>query len=134
MSHKEAFINLLQQFSKELRRMYPNDPYFRFANVTMTMTDDNMICSYFYQYARPFKAEILNKNELFFLHSEDITKKKKISSWTHKMIDTLRQYWTGMDDETKQTTWTYLTVLFKLSEKAYQEQKDLIVPVQYNKK
>ena len=113
------FVNQLSSLGNELSDMYPNDIDIKIAKNsidTIKRLNPKMLFDTFYQNVYPYKQQILDKDEGFFLNMDynSVVGGKDNNMMT---VMNLQKYWTGMSNETKECMWQYFGVLVKLSEK-----------------
>jgi len=113
------FVSQLNSLCSELSDMYPDDVDIKMAKTsidTMKRMNPKVIFTTFYQFVYPFKDQILNRNEDFFLNM-DFTKVAGSEANSMMTVMNLKKYWSTMTDQTKECMWQYFGVLVKLCEK-----------------
>ena len=113
------FVNQLHSLCSELSDMYPEDVDIKMAKTsveTMKRMNPKMLYNTFSQYVYPFRDQILNRNEDFFLNMDfsDIPGAEANNMMT---VMNLKKYWSTMTEQTKECMWQYFGVLVKLCEK-----------------
>ncbi len=122
MSYLSAFTNQLEAFSSELSVMFPEDSDLKMAlNMIKLVKKANprKLLIVFDKFTVDYKAEIMSRDENFFIkHSfDELADKTGKSDYTYSLVTQLKSHWTEMSQESKDATWQYFIVLFKLSEK-----------------
>lgn len=110
-----VFIDQLLAFMGELKEMYPSDPDFSLGITSVRMMKSvtpSLIPKYFYDSAKQFETEILSKNEKFFL---DHSFGEFGSDVDFNLLAKLKQYVSGMSQNSKDNVWTYVQNLYKLA-------------------
>lgn len=113
------FVNQLNSLCSELSDMYPEDVDIKMAKTsidTMKKMNPKVIYNTFSQYVYPFKDQILNRNEDFFLNM-DFSKINGVEATNMMTVMNLKKYWGTMSDQTKECMWQYFGVLIKLCDK-----------------
>ena len=113
------FVNQLNSLCCELADMYPEDVDIKMAKTsidTMKRMNPRMVFTTFYQFVYPFKDQILNRNEDFFLNM-DFSKIAGGEASNMMTVMNLKKYWGTMTDQTKECMWQYFGVLIILCEK-----------------
>lgn len=109
-----AFYDQLTTFLGELKEMYPDDPDFALGLTSLKMMRKVNPVAWvrvFYDGAKPYEAEILSKNEGFFLdHSF-----ADVQDMDFNILGKLKQYVRGMSDSSKKVVWVYVENLYKLA-------------------
>lgn len=122
MSYLSAFTNQLEAFSSELSVMFPEDVDLKMAlNMIKLIKKANprKLLMVFDKFTVDYKAEIMARDENFFIkHSfDELADKTGKSDYTYSLVTQLKSHWTEMSQDSKDATWQYFIVLFKLSEK-----------------
>ncbi len=117
---RTVFIQQLDSFVEEISGLYPDEKeimLFAEKYKLIKGVNNKMIIEGFIQYVLPLKAQILEKNEDFFLNGggqEDVNK----DDYSMKLRDIIKNVWMNkMTDVNKEIIWKYFTVFVKLSEK-----------------
>lgn len=113
------FVNQLNSLCCELADMYPEDVDIKMAKTsidTMKRMNPKVIFTTFYQFVYPFRDQILNRHEEFFLNM-DFSKIAGGEAGNMMTVMNLKKYWGSMSDQTKDCMWQYFGVLIKLCEK-----------------
>jgi hypothetical protein len=115
MSYLTAFNTQVENFTKELGNLYPNDKDIDLAITSLSLlkkTNPRKIHNLIMSSMKSYRTQIFAKDDKFFLdRTFDLEQ-----NYFDTMIN-LKAYWNGMSENTKKTIWTYLQVLFKLSDK-----------------
>ena len=118
MSLLKAFNTQLLNFIKELHSLYPKDTDIYSAlqgSNLMKKTNPRKLLNLFITYVYPYKTEIMNKNEDFFIGKDYQELAEDQDSIM--MVLQLKKYWKDMNNDTKNNIWLYFQVLIKLAEK-----------------
>ena len=113
------FVKQLSSLGAELNDMYPEDVDIKMAKntiETMKTLNPKMLLDTFYQFVHPYREQVLNREEAFFLdmdYTNLVPEQANIAT-----VMNLKKYWSGMSDQTKDCMWQYFGVLVKLAEKA----------------
>jgi len=116
------FVQQLSSLGCELNEMYPEDVDIKMAKntiETMKKLNPKMLAKTFSDYVLPYKDQILNREERFFLNDVDYAKvvDAEDQQSTMAIVGNLKKYWSGMSAHTKDCRWQYCGVLVKLAEK-----------------
>ncbi len=122
MSYLSAFTNQLEAFSSELSGMFPKDADLKMAlNMIKLIKKANprKLLVVFDKFTVEYKTEIMARDENFFIkhNFNELADKTGQSDYTYSLVTQLKSHWTEMSQESKDATWQYFIVLFKLSEK-----------------
>ena len=120
MSFLKAFTTELQSFINEFTDMFPKEKYLKVYSSTMSSmirVNPKMVHTYFMQYVYPYKNQILNKEEKFFMEKDYTDEIKEIGQVDLVEAMKLKTLWEVMTPESKDNTWLYLSNLIKLSER-----------------
>ena len=118
MSFLSAFTKQSENFMNELHELYPKDKDIALAKNSIYLlkkTNPKKIFTIFKENIYPYKEQIFNKNENFFL-DYNYTSDYGVSN-SFNTIMNLKKYWKLMSNTTKNSIWLYLQVLLKLSDK-----------------
>ena len=113
------FVTQLSSLGCELNDMYPEDMDIKMAKnsiETLKRLKPKKLYEVFSAIVTPFKSQILNRDEGFFLNME-VNTNDLGDGFSVSIIMNLKKYWSGMSDTTKECMWQYFGVLVKLSEK-----------------
>ena len=116
-----AFNKQLKELVDKLNIMIPNNEDLRLAKNMFhvpLMTKERIYIEQFYQHAKDYEVQIMNKNEEFFLNF-DITEFFTVTSDVNEKHDDAKNIWGNFDPVSKNALWQYVQVLFKLSKKYY---------------
>ncbi len=130
MSNLGRFNSQLENMLNELSKSFPNwvdIKIFREKFLIAKKVNPKLILLVFLQYIYPYKSYITNKNEKFFLDenlTNTITNDKEIQKsgevdgeYLLTKALNLKKLWLQMNDQQKQTIWTYFQVLIFLCER-----------------
>ena len=122
MSYLSAFTNQLEAFSSELSVMFPEDVDLKMAlNMIKLVKKANprKLLVVFDKFTTDYKTDIMARDENFFIKHDfnELADKTGKSDYTYSLVTQLKSHWTEMSQESKDATWQYFIVLFKLSEK-----------------
>ena len=118
----KAFVTQMESFSKEICELYPEDTDLKLGHnliIIMGRTVPNKLIEIYDQYVLPYKTQIDNRDERFFIdHSfEEVANKNGNGEMTFNLVRKLKEYWTDFSDQNKDSTWRYFEVLNKISDK-----------------
>jgi hypothetical protein len=121
MSYLSAFTNQMEAFCLELIEMFPEDSDLRTANNMIKIlkkTNPRKLLSVFDNFTGGYKERILVRDESFFIEHnfDDIGEQTGYQEYTDTIVGRLKQHWKDMSDASKEATWLYFQVLFKLSD------------------
>lgn len=120
MKYLEKFNQTFKEFVDDLCLAYPNDGDFRMCKMllgTALLADETFLQRFFYhKIVMRYEAEILNKNDAFFLEKDYTAYADKISG-ASKFITKVKGCWADMTDENKDVVWRYLRVLTALAKR-----------------
>ena len=125
MSLLTAFTTQLELFSKEICNLYPDDSDLNLGHsliVVFKKTNPRKLLQIYNTYVSDFKDYIDNKDESFFLNHDfkDIATKNKNDELTFSLVIKLKEYWSELSDNNKETSWKFFQVLNKLTDKINQ--------------
>ena len=119
IQYTKVFNMKVKEMARDLILVFPEDEDLRFLTSAMniaTMQDEHMMVSLFYtNVTKKYGQGILNRDETFFLEKD--YEELSNSSWSMKLVEKLKFYWTKLDTENKEAMWKYMHVLVALSEK-----------------
>jgi len=119
MTSKQIFIQQTDNFMNELCSIFPSDGellLFREKYNLIRSANSKLILEYFVIYIYPFKTQILDKDERFFLDGGGQDELKDSSGL--KFRDNIKNLWTSkMSDENKEIIWKYFNLFILLCEK-----------------
>jgi hypothetical protein len=119
MTTKQIFIQQTDNFMNELCNIFPSDGellLFREKYYLVKNANSKLILDYFVIYIYPFKTQILEKDENFFLEGGGQDELKDSSGL--KFRDNIKKLWISkMSDENKEIIWKYFRVFVLLCEK-----------------
>ena len=132
----QRFNSQLENLLNDLIRIFPenkNIKVYREKFLLAKSANPQLILLVFLKYVYPYKQQVQDKNEQFFLsdhltneisNNEDV---KKDSESDSEYIITqalgIKKLWTRMSDEQKETLWKYFKVLMVLCERYVKEVK-----------
>ena len=122
----DKFNDLFNEFIDKIITKFPNETLtsYKKAFVVLKIASPSSPANFFMAGCIDYKNEIKNRDDLFFIESENI--KSKISSFS---VDTgIAKYWNVLSDSTKTAVWDYVQSLFVLG--------DMIIktnPTEFNK-
>jgi hypothetical protein len=120
----KLFVAQIYTFSKELCDMYPEDLDIRMAKNAIKAVKNihpKVIYETFNEHIYPYRDQILNREESFFLDMDYSQFKAKPTDLDVPLVMNLKKYWTSLSEETKNNMWLYFAVLIKLCEKVGQK-------------
>ena len=122
MSILSAFTNQLENFSKDICNIYPEDTDLKLGHNLIVLFKKNnprKLLELYDTYVSDFKDKINNEDESFFLKHDfkDVAEKNKNSNLTFNLVIKLKEYWGELSDTNKKTTWKYFKILNKLLDK-----------------
>ena len=113
------FVNQLSSLGSELNDMYPEDMDIKMAKnsiETLKRLNPKKLYEVFSAIVIPFKSQILNRDEGFFLNM-DVNTSDLGDGFSVSIVMNLKKYWSSMSESTKECMWQYFGVLVKLNEK-----------------
>ena len=120
-TYKTKFLKITENLIDELLRILPGDKniiLFQEKYYLIKKVNSTLVINSFVKYVIPFKKEIMEKNENYFLNNgtkEDLGEKK------YKYSIDLKENWKTLDDQNKEIVWKYFQVLLVLTEKYLME-------------
>lgn len=119
MSTKQVLLTQLDNFINELCTIFQNNGeilLFREKYNLVRGVNSNLIIEYFIKYIYPFKKNIMNMEESFFLDGGGQEELKDNSGL--KLRDNIKTLWiTQLSDENKEIIWKYFKIFILLCEK-----------------
>ena len=119
MSTKQVLLTQIDNFINELCIIFQNNGemlLFREKYNLVRGVNSNLIIEYFISYIYPFKKNIMNKEESFFLDGGGQEELKDKSGL--KFRDSIKTLWiTQLSDENKEIIWKYFKIFILLCEK-----------------
>ena len=129
MTLLKAFINQINNLIHELNEILPYNKELEVNRMTIELvikTNPRLILTAFNYYVYPYKQQIMEKNEDFFI-DYDTPENPEVNQQILQTFNVLKRYWSTLTEQTKDTVWLYLQVLIKISD-TIQETS----PVRYN--
>jgi hypothetical protein len=134
-SNLGRFNSQLENMLNDLSSVFPDFidiKVFREKYYLARSSNPRMIILTFLKYIYPYKDKIVNKDEQFFL-SDNLTKNITNNSDLQKDVNAdnefiltkalnLKTLWLDMNEQQKNTLWTYFKVLIVLSERYVKDQ------------
>jgi len=116
----KAFNKNLINFVDELIKTYPQEKHFVvFKNIIYLMQQVNprKVLFLFIEYIKPYRQQLLNKDERFFLDNNYQTFMQTADNQTKtwKLINKLKLYWKDTSKNNKNVIWDYFRQLIMLS-------------------
>lgn len=125
MTTKQTLLLQIDNFFTDLCNTFPKNKelnIFKEKFSLLKKANSQIIIDYFIVYIYPFKQNIINKEEKFFLEGggqEDITAEAGL-----KFRDNIKKLWVSeMSDENKEVVWKYFKVFILLLERYINENK-----------
>ena len=119
MSTKQILLTQIDNFINELCTIFQNNGemlLFREKYNLVRGVNSNLIIEYFITYIYPFKKNIMNKEESFFLDGGGQEELKDKSGL--KFRDSIKTLWiTQLSEENKEIIWKYFKIFILLCEK-----------------
>jgi hypothetical protein len=119
MSTKQVLLTQIDNFINELCTIFQNNGeilLFREKYNLVRGVNSNLIIEYFITYIYPFKKNIMNMEESFFLDGGGQEELKDNSGL--KLRDNIKTLWiTQLSDENKEIIWKYFKIFILLCEK-----------------
>jgi tetraacyldisaccharide-1-P 4'-kinase len=102
--------------------MFPEDSDLKMAlNMIKIIKKANprRLFEIFQKFTSDYKEQILLKDENFFLKHDftDLAQKTKQQDYAFSLVNQIKLHWAEMSEESKEASWNYFIVLFKLSDK-----------------
>lgn len=111
------FNNIINKFLDELQVILPQEKdiaIFKSQVDVTNMISPNKVLQSFVKFVYPYKKEIMEKNESFFLGDGLSLKKDYMSDAIH-----LTELWqTKLSNENKEVVWKYFQVMIIIAEKS----------------
>lgn len=134
MSNLQRFNSQLENMLNDLIRIFPEAKSIRVYKEKFILArgaNPQMVLLIFLKYIYPYKQQIINKEESFFL-SDNLTDKIVNNNELKEEVEADSEYiltealgmknlWNKMGEEQKETLWTYFKVLIVLCERYVQE-------------
>jgi hypothetical protein len=119
MSTKKILLQQIDNFINELCTIFPENGEIQLFGQKYNLissANSNIVLEYFVKFIYPYKTEIMNCNESFFLNGGGQEELKDNSGL--KFRDNIRNLWIKeMCDENKEIIWKYFKIFIVLSEK-----------------
>jgi len=119
MSTKQILLTQIDNFINELCTIFQNNGemlLFREKYNLVRGVNSNLVIEYFITYIYPFKKNIMNKEESFFLDGGGQEELKDKSGL--KFRDSIKTLWiTQLSEENKEIIWKYFKIFIILCEK-----------------
>jgi hypothetical protein len=119
MSTKQVLLTQIDNFINELCTIFQNNGeilLFREKYNLVRGVNSNLIIEHFIAYIYPFKKNIMNKEESFFLDGGGQEELKDNSGL--KLRDNIKTLWiTQLSEENKEIIWKYFKIFILLCEK-----------------
>lgn len=119
MSTKQVLLTQIDNFINELCTIFQNNGemlLFREKYNLVRGVNSNLVIEYFITYIYPFKKNIMNKEESFFLDGGGQEELKDKSGL--KFRDSIKTLWiTQLSEENKEIIWKYFKIFILLCEK-----------------
>lgn len=122
MSLLNAFTTQMENFSREIYQLYPNDADLRLGHnmiILLKKTNPRKLLELYDTYVTDFREQIDQKNESFFIQHDfnDVASKNQNEELTFNLVIKIKEYWKDLSDTNKEISWKYFQVLNKLSDK-----------------
>lgn len=125
MSIKQIFLQQTDNFINELCTIFPKNNeilLFREKYNFIRGANSKLIVEYFIKFIYPFKQQIMDKADSFFIEGGGQDEIKDNSGL--KFRDSLKNLWVDeMSDDNKEIIWKYFKIFIILCEKYVAEQK-----------
>jgi len=115
--HVKKFNKIIIGFLEELMKILPeekNIKVFKSQLSTVEFLDEKKIIKSFIQYGYPYKKQILEKDESFFLKEGNV---KIEGDYMSEALQLKRLWQTKLSDDNKEVVWKYFKVLVLICEK-----------------
>ena len=115
--HVKKFNKIIIGFLDELIKILPeekNIKVFKSQLSTVEFLDEKKIIKSFIQYGYPYKKQILEKDESFFLKEGNV---KIEGDYMSEALQLKRLWQTKLSDDNKEVVWKYFKVLVLICEK-----------------
>lgn len=126
MSIKQIFLQQIDNFINELSNLFPNDGDIQLFSEKYNLirsANSKLIIEYFVQFIYPFKNQIIDKDDQFFLGGGGQEELKDKSGL--KFRDSIKKIWISeMSTDNKEIVWKYFKTFVLLSEKYIIENLD----------
>ena len=117
MSYKRFFLQQVENLVKELVNILPgnsNVELFKEKFYLIRKMNNILIINSFIRYVLPYKKQIEDHNEKFFL---DGGGQEDISKDNYKFTLDIKKDWNSISADNKEIIWKYFNILILLSEK-----------------
>jgi hypothetical protein len=119
MSFLTAFTDLVIRFNDELIGLYPTEIEFKTGKTAIQLikrTNPRMLLLIFKAYIEPWRVQIQNKDEIFFMEKD--YKNEVVGDQNILMlIERLKEKWEHIGTDNQNAIWKYLQTLIVLMDK-----------------
>lgn len=120
MDYISKFNETFEDMINDLIQVFPNDSEFRLYKMALQaglMSDNKIVSKFFYEKAKDMSDKILNRDEQFFLDKDynDLNAKDGGA-----IVNKLKNCWSLLSDDNKDSVWKYLKILVLLNKKIYE--------------
>lgn len=114
-----ALFDQLNSLVTELSEMYPEDPDFPMFLTSLRLAksaNPNIIVKYIFETTSEYEAQIMTKNENFFLEHTFEQHKETVDM---DVFAKMKQYFANMSAESKESVWKYCQNILRLAKASY---------------
>ena len=114
-----ALFEQLNSLVTELSEMYPEDPDFPMFLTSLRLAksaNPNIIVKYIFETTSEYEAQIMTKNENFFLEHTFEQHKETVDM---DVFSKMKQYFANMSAESKESVWKYCQNILRLAKASY---------------
>ena len=114
-----ALFDQLNSLVTELSEMYPEDPDFPMFLTSLRLAksaNPNIIVKYIFETTSEYEAQIMTKNENFFLEHTFEQHKETVDM---DVFSKMKQYFANMSAESKESVWKYCQNILRLAKASY---------------
>jgi hypothetical protein len=123
MDYLTKFNQTFNEFIDDIISLYPNDVdlrvYQKLLTAALSYNSQLIINTFKESVVTEFGDQLLNRDETFFLNKDysDLINKNENNVEYNAIIKKIKDYWSTMSDNNKDTIWKYFRVLILLSKK-----------------
>jgi len=114
------FNKTFSDFLADLVVAYPSDPDFKTFKHSFNIlksVDQFKGIKTFKKYVIEYRKQIVEKDSDFFMKEDFKNVAAEKQDVTNELISKLKNYWTSMSEDNKESVWGYLLVLLKTSDR-----------------
>jgi hypothetical protein len=114
MDYPAHLKSQILQFLDEIIEQFPTEKDFLLGKMAITYLDPQSVVNMCTQYVLPFKTQILNKDEKFFLNDQFLFTNKNVDAITN-----IKRIWLSdkLDTDDRETVWLWFKTFALLIDK-----------------